>query len=132
MLPPLESGTTESPSSDLDNPPPSEVSPSFLPSLHQITDSDAEVPPTWDCSLWLLTGALVVALDAYFPPLSHPVSFGRSLRAAIPVLHWMVSWWLVPSGWEPDFVSLAPLTGRSSLKATSLTSLMILWGPLLL
>ncbi|KAJ9057005.1 hypothetical protein DSO57_1026586, partial [Entomophthora muscae] len=40
----------------------------ILPPLHQIPESDAEAPSTQDCSLWLLTGALVMDLDAYFPP----------------------------------------------------------------
>ncbi|KAJ9077075.1 hypothetical protein DSO57_1020194 [Entomophthora muscae] len=74
-----------------------------------------DIPPTWDCSLWLLTGALVMALDAYFPPFSLPVSFGRPLQVAIPVLHWMASWWDQPPGWEPDFVSLAPSFTPSKL-----------------
>ncbi|KAJ9079012.1 hypothetical protein DSO57_1000647 [Entomophthora muscae] len=100
LLPPLESVTTETPSSDLVNPSP----------LRQIPESNTEAPFTQDCSLWLLTGAMVMSLDAYFPPLSHPVSFGRPLQAAIPVLHWTAYWWLVPPGWEPDFVSLAPLS----------------------
>ncbi|KAJ9064428.1 hypothetical protein DSO57_1030764 [Entomophthora muscae] len=100
LPPPLESVTTETSSSDLVNPSP----------LRQIPESNAEAPFAWDHSLWLLTGAMVMALAAYFPPLSHLVSFGRPLQAAIPVLHWMASWWLVPPGWEPDFVSLAPLS----------------------
>ncbi|KAJ9064176.1 hypothetical protein DSO57_1033114 [Entomophthora muscae] len=104
LLPPLESVTTETPSSDLVNPSP----------LLQIPESNTEAPFTWDCSLWLLTGAMVMALDAYFPPLSHMVSFGRPLQAAIPVLHWMASWWLVSPGWEPDFVSLAPSLTETS------------------
>ncbi|KAJ9062840.1 hypothetical protein DSO57_1006288 [Entomophthora muscae] len=49
-----------------------------------------------------------MALDAYFPLFSQLVFFGRPLQVAIPVLHWMASWWLIPPGWEPDFVSLAP------------------------
>ncbi|KAJ9055771.1 hypothetical protein DSO57_1000629 [Entomophthora muscae] len=58
-----------------------------------------------------------MALDAYLPPLSHLVSFGRPLQAAIPVLHRMAFWWLVPPGWEPDFVSLAPLSYNLSCLA---------------
>ncbi|KAJ9062414.1 hypothetical protein DSO57_1011091 [Entomophthora muscae] len=69
LLPPMESVTTETPSSDLVNPSP----------LRQIPESNTEAPFTRDCSLWLLTGAMVMALDAYFPPLSHLVSFGRPL-----------------------------------------------------
>ncbi|KAJ9071140.1 hypothetical protein DSO57_1000146 [Entomophthora muscae] len=110
LLPPPESRTTETPFSDFADPLPTAVSAPSLPFLYQIPMLDPDAPPTWDCSLWLLTGALVMALDAYFPPLSQPVSFGRPLQAAIPFLHWMSSWWLVPSRWEPDFVSLAPLS----------------------
>ncbi|KAJ9065845.1 hypothetical protein DSO57_1015471 [Entomophthora muscae] len=58
FLPPMESVTTETPSSDLVNPSP----------LRQIPESNTEAPFTWDHSLWLLTGAMVMALDAYFPP----------------------------------------------------------------
>ncbi|KAJ9076100.1 hypothetical protein DSO57_1029376 [Entomophthora muscae] len=32
------------------------------------------------------------------------------LQAAIPVLHWMASWWFVSPGWEPNLVSLASLS----------------------
>ncbi|KAJ9060428.1 hypothetical protein DSO57_1030986 [Entomophthora muscae] len=103
-------GTNKPPFSDLTNPLPAAVPGSSLPSLLQVPTLDPNIPPTWGCSLWLLTGALVMALDTYFPPFSQPVSFGRPFQAAIPVLHWMASWWLVPPGWEPDFVSLAPLS----------------------
>ncbi|KAJ9084776.1 hypothetical protein DSO57_1039590 [Entomophthora muscae] len=79
LLPPLDSSIIETPSSDLDNPSPAAVPASLLPTLLQNPESDTEVLSTWDCSLWLLTGALVMALDAYFPLLSHLVSFGRPL-----------------------------------------------------
>ncbi|KAJ9057294.1 hypothetical protein DSO57_1024054 [Entomophthora muscae] len=45
----MESVTTETPSSDLVNPSP----------LRQIPESNTEAPFTQDCSLWLLTGAIV-------------------------------------------------------------------------
>ncbi|KAJ9050412.1 hypothetical protein DSO57_1014635 [Entomophthora muscae] len=57
---------------------------------------------------WLLTGLILMGLNAYFPQLSPVSSLWSPLRAAIPVLHWMASWWLVPPGWEPNLVSLAP------------------------
>ncbi|KAJ9052678.1 hypothetical protein DSO57_1031911 [Entomophthora muscae] len=79
-----------------------------LPSPHQLPPMDPDSPPNWDCSLWLLAGALVMGLDTYFPPLTRPASFGRPLMAAILVLHWMASWWMVPLGWESEFVSLDP------------------------
>ncbi|KAJ9084130.1 hypothetical protein DSO57_1027505 [Entomophthora muscae] len=37
-------------------------------------------------------------------------SLWSPLQAAIPVLHWMASWWFVSPGWEPNLVSLAPLS----------------------
>ncbi|KAJ9085746.1 hypothetical protein DSO57_1010975 [Entomophthora muscae] len=85
------------------------VSKSSLPSLQKLPPMDLDSHPTWDCSLWLLSGALVMGLNTNFPPFPRPTSHWRPLRAAIPVLHWMVSWWMVPPGLEPDFVILAPL-----------------------
>ncbi|KAJ9089359.1 hypothetical protein DSO57_1013732 [Entomophthora muscae] len=57
---------------------------------------------------WLLTGLILMGLNAYFPQLSPVSSLWSPLRAAIPVLHWMASWWFVTPGWEPYLVSLAP------------------------
>ncbi|KAJ9087645.1 hypothetical protein DSO57_1031095 [Entomophthora muscae] len=79
LSPPPESRITETYFSNLADPLPTAVSSPSLPSVHQIPVLDPDVPPTRDHSLWLLTGALVMALDAYFPPLSQPVSFGRPL-----------------------------------------------------
>ncbi|KAJ9048152.1 hypothetical protein DSO57_1037901 [Entomophthora muscae] len=63
---------------------------------------------------WLLSGMILMALDSYFPQLSDMSSLLPPLQAAIPVLHWMVSWWILPPGWEPNLVSLAPsLTSRA-------------------
>ncbi|KAJ9078382.1 hypothetical protein DSO57_1007098 [Entomophthora muscae] len=59
-------------------------------------------------ALWLLGGMLLMGLDSYFPRLSAMSSLWTPLQAAIPVLHWMVSWWILPPGWEPNLVSLAP------------------------
>ncbi|KAJ9068101.1 hypothetical protein DSO57_1032015 [Entomophthora muscae] len=49
-------------------------------------------------------------LNAYFPQLSPVSSLWSPLQAVIPVLHWMASLWLVPPGWEPKLVSLAPFS----------------------
>ncbi|KAJ9082742.1 hypothetical protein DSO57_1001809 [Entomophthora muscae] len=105
-----ESGTDESPFLDLHNTKLTTVPSHSLPSLHQVSSVSPDIHPTWDCSLWLLTGSFVMGLDIYFPPFSQPASFGRPLQAAISILHWMASWWLVLPEWEPDFVSLAPLS----------------------
>ncbi|KAJ9062251.1 hypothetical protein DSO57_1012699 [Entomophthora muscae] len=59
---------------------------------------------------WLLDGMILMGLDSYFPQLSDMYSLWTPLQAAIPVLHWMVSWWILPPGWEPNLVSLAPLS----------------------
>ncbi|KAJ9073439.1 hypothetical protein DSO57_1016490 [Entomophthora muscae] len=59
---------------------------------------------------WLLTGLILMGLNAYFPQLSPVSSLWSPLRAAIPILHWMASWWFVSPGWEPNLVSLAPLS----------------------
>ncbi|KAJ9080684.1 hypothetical protein DSO57_1022349 [Entomophthora muscae] len=62
------------------------------------------------CAPWLLSGMILMGLDFYFPRLSAVSSLWTPLQAAIPVLHWMVSWWILPPGWEPNLFSLAPLS----------------------
>ncbi|KAJ9070882.1 hypothetical protein DSO57_1002942 [Entomophthora muscae] len=66
--------------------------------------------PAPTCTPWLLTGLILMGLNAYFPQLSLVSSLWSPLQAANPVLHWMVSWWFVSPGWEPNLVSLAPLS----------------------
>ncbi|KAJ9063474.1 hypothetical protein DSO57_1000061 [Entomophthora muscae] len=66
---------------------------------------------------WLLTGLILMGLNAYFPQLSPVSSLWSPLRAAIPVAHWMASWWFVAPGWELNLVSLAPLSHTSLAKA---------------
>ena len=63
---------------------------------------------------WLVAGLALMALNGYFPQLSPVSSLWSPLRAAVPVLHWAASWWFVPPGWEPNLVSLAPLSHRMS------------------
>ncbi|KAJ9080930.1 hypothetical protein DSO57_1019739 [Entomophthora muscae] len=63
---------------------------------------------------WLLGGMLLMGLDSYFPCLSATSSLWTPLQAAILVLHWLVSWWSLPPGWEPNLVILAPLSHNSS------------------
>ncbi|KAJ9070987.1 hypothetical protein DSO57_1001761 [Entomophthora muscae] len=53
---------------------------------------------------------VLMSLDSYFHRLSAVSSLWTPLRAAIPVLHWMVSWWILLPGWEPNLVSLVPLS----------------------
>ncbi|KAJ9077785.1 hypothetical protein DSO57_1013431 [Entomophthora muscae] len=66
---------------------------------------------------WLLGGMLLMGLDSYFPRLSATSSLWTPLGAAIPVLHWVVSWWVLSPGWEPSLVSLAPsLTAGAALE----------------
>ncbi|KAJ9083418.1 hypothetical protein DSO57_1034866 [Entomophthora muscae] len=57
---------------------------------------------------WLLTGLVLMGLNAYFPQLSPVSSLWSPLQASVPVAHWMASWWFVAPGWEPNLVSLAP------------------------
>ncbi|KAJ9084124.1 hypothetical protein DSO57_1027596 [Entomophthora muscae] len=52
-------GTNKPPFSDLTNPLPAAATAPSLPSLHQIPTLDSDITPTRDCSLWLLTGALL-------------------------------------------------------------------------
>ncbi|KAJ9090437.1 hypothetical protein DSO57_1002743 [Entomophthora muscae] len=64
---------------------------------------------------WLLTGLALMALNAYFPQFSPVSSMWSPLQAAVPVLHWAASWWFVLPEWEPNLVSLAPLSHRPCL-----------------
>ncbi|KAJ9072148.1 hypothetical protein DSO57_1030309 [Entomophthora muscae] len=70
-------------------------------------------PPTPTCTPWLLTRLMLMGLNAYFPQLSPASSLWSPLQVAIPVLHWMASWWFALLGWEPNLVSLAPSLTRS-------------------
>ncbi|KAJ9066535.1 hypothetical protein DSO57_1008474 [Entomophthora muscae] len=63
-----------------------------------------------NCAPWLLGGMLLMGLDSYFPHLSAVSSLWTPLQEAIPVLHWMASRWILPPGWKPNLVSLAPLS----------------------
>ncbi|KAJ9054184.1 hypothetical protein DSO57_1017324 [Entomophthora muscae] len=71
--------------------------------------------PDPSCTPWLLSWMLLVAVNTYFPSISSTFSFWTPVRAAIPALHWMISWWILPPGWEPSLVSLVPLSHRSGI-----------------
>ncbi|KAJ9052781.1 hypothetical protein DSO57_1030796 [Entomophthora muscae] len=60
---------------------------------------------------WLLTGMLLMGLDAYVPVCSYLVLMATRLSGH-PVLHCMASWWFTPPGWELSLLSLAPLSHR--------------------
>ncbi|KAJ9071745.1 hypothetical protein DSO57_1033955 [Entomophthora muscae] len=45
---------------------------------------------------WLLGSLILMGLDSYLLQLSPMSSLSTPLRAAIPVLHWMVYWWIYP------------------------------------
>ncbi|KAJ9063440.1 hypothetical protein DSO57_1000033 [Entomophthora muscae] len=62
------------------------------------------------CTPWLLTGLVLMGLNAYFPQLSPVLSLWSPLQEAVPVLHWVVSWWYIVPGWKPNLVSLSPLS----------------------
>ncbi|KAJ9068807.1 hypothetical protein DSO57_1024996 [Entomophthora muscae] len=70
--------------------------------------------PAPTCTPWLLTGLILMGLNAYFHQLSPVSSLWSPLQATVPVLHWMASWWFVSPGWEPNLVSLAPLSHTNS------------------
>ncbi|KAJ9073140.1 hypothetical protein DSO57_1019772 [Entomophthora muscae] len=100
--------------------PSTKESPPSLPLLQDDTDSvslmETEVPTlSPSCSPWLVTGLVLMGLNSYFPQLSLVSSLWSSLRAAVPVIHWAASWWFVFPGWEPNLVSLAPLSHISGL-----------------
>ncbi|KAJ9060143.1 hypothetical protein DSO57_1034097 [Entomophthora muscae] len=73
-------------------------------------ESEAVQESAPKCASWLLGGMILMGLDSFFPQLSNVSSLWMPLQAAIPVLHWMVSWWILSPGWEPNLVSLAPLS----------------------
>ncbi|KAJ9058684.1 hypothetical protein DSO57_1010024 [Entomophthora muscae] len=71
---------------------------------------------------WLLSGMVLMGLDSYFPRVFAVSSLWAPLQAAMSVLYWMASWWILPPGWEPNLVSLAPsLTGPMVLTALGVT-----------
>ncbi|KAJ9079719.1 hypothetical protein DSO57_1032585 [Entomophthora muscae] len=63
---------------------------------------------------WLLSGMILMGLDSYFPRVSAVSFLWTPLQAAMSVLYWMASWWILPPGWEPNLVSLAPLSHSKS------------------
>ncbi|KAJ9067771.1 hypothetical protein DSO57_1035830 [Entomophthora muscae] len=71
-----------------------------------------------------------MGLNVHFPQLSPGFSLWSPLQAAIPVLHWAASWCFVLPGWEPNLVSLAPLshTVIHSQKEDPLRNLLV-YGP---
>ncbi|KAJ9063143.1 hypothetical protein DSO57_1003275 [Entomophthora muscae] len=76
-------------------------------------------PPVVSRAPWVITGLMLMGLNSYFPQLSPVSSFWSPLRAAIPVLHWAASWWFLSPGWEPNLVSLAPLSYTQGLQPKS-------------
>ncbi|KAJ9078938.1 hypothetical protein DSO57_1001688 [Entomophthora muscae] len=84
---------------------------SFLPMTPSLAPFPSEIPvsqaPEEDLvgqelgpkrDLWFLGEMLLMGLDSYFPCLSATSSLWAPLQAAIPVLHWMVSWWILSPG----------------------------------
>ncbi|KAJ9071419.1 hypothetical protein DSO57_1037123 [Entomophthora muscae] len=96
--------------------PPSEI---LVPLISEEDLDRQELRPK--CVTWLLGGMLLMGLDSYFPRLSAVSSLWTPLQAAIPVLHWMVSWWILPPGWELKLVSLAPLSHTYNTKGNSMS-----------
>ncbi|KAJ9067857.1 hypothetical protein DSO57_1034898 [Entomophthora muscae] len=60
------------------------------------------LPPTPTCTLWLLTDLVLMGLNVYFLQLSPGSSLWSPLQVAVPVLHWVASWWFALPGWEPN------------------------------
>ncbi|KAJ9067286.1 hypothetical protein DSO57_1000869 [Entomophthora muscae] len=93
---------------------PSLAHPMLLPSevpLVRVSEKGLGTPElTPKRASWLLSGMVLMGLDSYFPRVSAASSLWTPLRAAMPVLYWMASWWILPPGWEPNLVSLAPLS----------------------
>ncbi|KAJ9075064.1 hypothetical protein DSO57_1000346 [Entomophthora muscae] len=76
-------------------------------SSHQ---APVELPSAHIHTPWLFARLALMGLNAYFPWLSPVSSLLSPLQATIPVLHWEASWWFTSLGWEPNIVSLAPLS----------------------
>ncbi|KAJ9065117.1 hypothetical protein DSO57_1023112 [Entomophthora muscae] len=72
-------------------------------------------PPAPTHTPWMLTGLALMALNAYLPQLSSVSSLWYPLQVDVPVLHWEASWLFVLPGWEPNLVSLAPLSHNNWL-----------------
>ncbi|KAJ9049118.1 hypothetical protein DSO57_1027903, partial [Entomophthora muscae] len=85
---------------------------SSLPSLEKTNSVPILVPvmppPAPTCTPWLLTGLILMGLNAYFPQLSPVFPLWSPLQEAVPVLYWAAYWWFFLLGWEPNLVSLAP------------------------
>ncbi|KAJ9068436.1 hypothetical protein DSO57_1028611 [Entomophthora muscae] len=98
----------------LPNPMGEEMLTSSLPSLEKSNLVPLQVPvmpPLTPIRMpWLLTSLILMGFNTYFPQLSPVSSLWSPLQAAVPVLHWAASWWFVFLGWEPNLVSLAPLS----------------------
>ncbi|KAJ9067134.1 hypothetical protein DSO57_1002620 [Entomophthora muscae] len=82
-------------------------SPSLVPHVGLPLLSGQYTP---SCAPWLLSGALLLAINAYLPTLSPISALWTPVREVIPALHWLTSWWILPPGWEPNLVGLAPLS----------------------
>ncbi|KAJ9077842.1 hypothetical protein DSO57_1012880 [Entomophthora muscae] len=103
----------------------------FLPSLKKGNSVPLEVPkvppPAASCAPWVITSLVLMGLNSYFPQLSPVSSLWSPLRAAIPVLHWVASWWFVSPGREPNLrhittrkptiTKLLPATNSQTLAA---------------
>ncbi|KAJ9087602.1 hypothetical protein DSO57_1031517, partial [Entomophthora muscae] len=46
-----------------------------------------------NCSSWLVAGILLMGLNDYLPQLSPVVFIWTPVQVAIPVFHWVASWW---------------------------------------
>ncbi|KAJ9055794.1 hypothetical protein DSO57_1039515 [Entomophthora muscae] len=91
--------------------------PTLLPSEnpHVLVSEEGLATPelTPKRASWLLNGMILMGLDSYFTWVSVASSLWTPLQAAMPVLYWMASLLILPPGWEPNLVSLAPLSHSS-------------------
>ncbi|KAJ9051688.1 hypothetical protein DSO57_1002387 [Entomophthora muscae] len=72
--------------------------------------SPLRVVPSVSCTPWLLAGTFLMAANTYFPAVTPTLSLWAPVRAFIPVLQWMASWWIFSPGWDPNLASLASLS----------------------
>ncbi|KAJ9084065.1 hypothetical protein DSO57_1028116 [Entomophthora muscae] len=92
--------------------------PTLLPSEDPpalVSEEGLDIPElTPKRASWLLSGMILMGFDSYFLWVSAASSLWTPLQAAMSVLYWMASWWILPPGWKPNLVSLAPLSHRGS------------------
>ncbi|KAJ9084833.1 hypothetical protein DSO57_1020012 [Entomophthora muscae] len=108
----------------LDHPTP--LSPEDLPALASEESLGApELTPK--CAYWLLSRMILICLYSYFSWVSAASSLWTPLQEAMSALYCMTSWWILPPGWEPNLVSLAPLSHMFNPKTSTISAFLTIY-----